>query len=108
MEAGFADEHGIAAQLPGGLEELAGAAAAVAAILSARAPLIVCGGGVVLAGATAELARLAKEIARADAAYHQKEAPEISDAAYDALKAHISHAFESRLKQDAERAADQG
>jgi DNA-binding GntR family transcriptional regulator len=29
-------------------------------------------------------------------------------AAYDALKAHISHAFESRLKQDAERAADQG
>ncbi|MBK1636593.1 NAD-dependent DNA ligase LigA [Rhodovulum adriaticum] len=36
--------------------------------------------------ARAELARLAQAIVQADAAYHQKDAPEISDAAYDALK----------------------
>ncbi|TDX32652.1 NAD-dependent DNA ligase LigA [Rhodovulum visakhapatnamense] len=36
--------------------------------------------------ARAELARLAKAIAEADAAYHQEDAPTLSDAAYDALK----------------------
>ncbi|TCP63405.1 DNA ligase (NAD+) [Rhodovulum bhavnagarense] len=36
--------------------------------------------------ARAELARLAKVIAQADAAYHQMDAPEMTDAAYDALK----------------------
>ncbi|MCA0205090.1 MAG: NAD-dependent DNA ligase LigA [Proteobacteria bacterium] len=38
------------------------------------------------AEAASELARLADAILRADAAYHQNDAPEISDAEYDALK----------------------
>ncbi len=38
------------------------------------------------ADAAAELARLAKEIARANAAYYAEDDPEISDAEYDALK----------------------
>jgi len=38
------------------------------------------------AGARAELDRLAAEIARANQAYHTDDAPEISDADYDALK----------------------
>lgn len=36
--------------------------------------------------ASAELARLAREIARHDRAYHQKDAPVVTDAEYDALK----------------------
>jgi len=36
--------------------------------------------------AAEELARLAEDLARADRAYHQLDAPEITDAAYDSLK----------------------
>jgi len=48
------------------------------------------------AEARAELERLAQEIARADAAYHTHDAPEISDAEYDALKARNA-AIEARF-----------
>ena len=48
------------------------------------------------AEAAAELARLAAEIAHHDRAYHQRDAPEITDAAYDALRARNA-AIESRF-----------
>jgi len=53
--------------------------------------------------ARAELARLARQIARADAAYHRHDAPEISDAAYDALKrrnAEIEARFPALIRPD--------
>ncbi len=46
--------------------------------------------------AAAELASLAAEIARHDGLYHQKDAPEITDAQYDALKAR-NDAIETRF-----------
>ena len=46
--------------------------------------------------AAEELARLAEAIARADSAYHQNDAPEISDAEYDALKRR-NRAIEARF-----------
>ena len=54
------------------------------------------------AEAETELARLAAELRRANTAYHRDDAPEISDAAYDALKAR-NRAIEERfpdLKRD--------
>ena len=48
------------------------------------------------AQAQAELARLSAEIARANRAYHGQDAPEISDAAYDALK-HRNAEIEARF-----------
>ena len=41
------------------------------------------------AGAANRLMRLAKEIARHNRAYHDRDAPEISDAAFDALCARM-------------------
>ncbi len=48
------------------------------------------------AAAAAELAALAVEIARLDAAYYQDDAPEVTDAVYDALRARNS-AIEARF-----------
>jgi DNA ligase (NAD+) len=55
------------------------------------------------ADARAELARLAKEIGRANQAYHGEDAPDISDAEYDALKqrnAEIEAAFPELKRAD--------
>ncbi|HUY69018.1 MAG TPA: NAD-dependent DNA ligase LigA [Alphaproteobacteria bacterium] len=46
--------------------------------------------------AAAEMARLAKEIRHHDALYYQKDAPEISDADYDALRRHY-HALHEQF-----------
>ncbi len=48
------------------------------------------------AGAAAEIARLAAEIARHDALYYREDAPEISDAVYDALRQRLT-AIEARF-----------
>src|SRR5215204_2429825 len=53
--------------------------------------------------AAAELARLAKEIAAANVAYHQKDAPEITDAEFDALtirNAEIEARFPDLVRPD--------
>ncbi|WP_340108970.1 NAD-dependent DNA ligase LigA [Pikeienuella sp. HZG-20] len=55
------------------------------------------------AEAEAELARLAEEIARHDRAYHQEDAPEIDDAAYDALRRRnlaIEERFPDLIRED--------
>jgi len=55
------------------------------------------------AEAAAELERLAAEIVRHDRAYHERDAPEITDAAYDALRARnaaLEIRFPDLIRQD--------
>src|SRR5690606_35025640 len=55
------------------------------------------------AEAQAELARLAEAIAAADIAYHQNDAPEITDAAYDGMRRRndaIEEAFPALVRAD--------
>ncbi|GGC39189.1 DNA ligase [Siccirubricoccus deserti] len=63
------------------------------------------------AEASAELAALAAEIAAADIAYHQNDAPEITDAEYDALRrrnAAIEARFPSLKREDSPSEAPPG
>jgi DNA ligase (NAD+) len=61
------------------------------------------GGELTREAARAELARLAEEIARHDALYYRQDAPEVSDAEYDALRARnaeIERRFPDLVRED--------
>ena len=61
--------------------------------------------------ARAELARLAGQIAEADLAYHQQDAPIMSDAAYDALRRRntaIEERFPALKREDSPNEAPPG
>ena len=59
------------------------------------------------AGAAAELARLAESVAQADRRYHTNDAPDLTDAQYDALRRRndaIEQRFPSLIRQDSPNA----